>query len=84
MKSEKQLRKEMRGKLSKDEYRKRYRKHHYELNKDKAKKWLETRNEKVSKMFTEIIDELWPGTPEKINYDEYFVEKFKEDNTDYQ
>ena len=82
----KELCKEMKEKLSKEEFNKRRTKTWYERNKEKRiEKQLELyyRNkEEEEAMIEEIYEEVYDPLPDPINYDKYYAEKYKKDDMD--
>lgn len=80
VKTEKQIRREMKEKLSEKEYKKRYANREYVKRKDLYRKKYEERQAELQKMLLEICDELWPGN-DLTDYDDFYTKKFKIDDT---
>jgi len=74
--------------LSKDEFDKRRAKEWYQWNKKwYAKKQLEKYHKNKAEeevMIEEIYKDIYDTIPDPINWDKYYLEKFKEDDTDYE
>lgn len=74
--------------MSKEEFNKWRQKERYQRNKKRRiEKQLEQyyRNKKEGEAFLEeIYKNVYDTLPEPINRDKYYLEKFKEDDTDYE
>lgn len=71
----------MREKLWPVEYKKRYDKQRYKKQRKLFKQRYEEHRDAFNEsMLNEIIDELWPGN-DTTNRDEYYTEKFRDDDT---
>lgn len=79
IKTDKEKRKEMREKLSKEEYIKRYKKQYYKREKARYKKRYKRDRWITEAMLEEICDELWPGN-DTTDWDKYYTKKFKDDD----
>ena len=80
IKTEKEIRMEMKSQLSEDEYKKWYMKREYEKRVDIYKRKYRERQDELQKMLIEICDELWPGN-DLTDYDKFYADKFKSDDT---
>lgn len=76
----KELRKEMKETLSEDEFKKWYNHQTYERFKYKYQKSYQKIKEDDAKLMKELLKEIDEETPEPINYDKYYTEKFRNDD----
>ena len=80
----KALCKEMKEKMTKEEFSKRRAKAWYDRNKEKRINkqlwWYHMKKEEEAAMLEEIYEEVYDPLPEPINYDKYYTEKFREDD----
>lgn len=79
IKTKKQIVKEMKEKLSPEEFKKRYRRLYYD--KEKERKKYQEKKADVDKYVWELIDEIYADIPDLINRDRYYTEKYKKDDT---
>lgn len=74
--------------LSKEDFTKRRVKAWYQWNKEERQKfqleYVDRQNEERDAMIEEIYKEVYDTIPEPINYDKYYADKFKEDDTSYE
>lgn len=74
--------------LSPEEFKKWRAKAWYQRNKEERQKlqleYVDRQNEEKEAMIEEIYKEVYDALPEPINYDKYYADKFKEDDTSYE
>lgn len=76
IKTKKQIVKEMKEKLSPEEFKKRYRRQYYDAEAEKEK--YQKKKEEDIKLMMELYDEIYP---DPINRDKYYTKKYRDDDT---
>lgn len=71
--------------MSEEEYEKRRRKDRYQRNKERIierqKGWYRRQKEEENAILEDIYESVYSQIPDPINYDKYYTEKFKKDDT---
>lgn len=80
LKDEKDLRKEMKEKLSPEEYSERYKKRYYELNKDKIKIRYQNKCKAKEAELWEILEYALDWYEYITDYNKYYLDKYKDDD----
>lgn len=84
VKTEKEIRKEMREKLSKEEYEKRWHQQNYQKRKEQlAEKYQKDKEEKEA-MIEEIYRDVYDPIPIPLTQDEEYLLKYMDDNVDWE
>lgn len=84
VKTEKELRMEMKEKLSPKEYQQWWSKRYYEKKKDYLAEQYQKKKKEKEIELEELREEILNERPSPVDYDEYYMEKYKDDDTDWQ
>lgn len=81
IKTKKEIAKEMKEKMWEEAYRDWYHKEYYKENRKEIKKKYQEKKREEELLIWELIDEIYADVPEPINRDEYYTQKFRDDDT---
>ena len=84
IKTEKEIRKEMREKLSEEEYKKWWHKQNYAKKKKEIAERYKQKKKEEELMIEEIYKEVYDTLPEPVSIDKYYIEKYREEDTDWE
>ena len=79
LKTKREIVKEMKEKLTPQEFKKRYRRLYYDKEKEQKKYQEKKREEDL--FVWQLIDEIYADVPDLINRDDYYTKKYRDDDT---